>query len=155
MNFETLWTEYNSSLEKVILSFLIGAVIASVMILYNKRAVGGFVRALLKKGAADETTAVTLAEAGYSRAAFIFASLKNPDSVLRRVVSVTGSKEKINSNELKNARFYISEDNRYKAESRYDGKNTSIPVLILTVIALTVVAYLCIKYIPQLIALFN
>ncbi len=155
MNFELLWTEYNSSLEKVILCFLVGAVIASVMALYNKRAVGGFVRALLKRGAADKSSALTLGQLGYGRAVFLYSSLKNPDSGLRKVVSCAEREGAIPSNELKDVRFYIAEDDRYRAEARYDGRHTSMAVLILAVIVVTAAAYLCIKYIPELLALFK
>lgn len=155
MNFKLLWEDHNSSLEKVIICCLIGAVIASVMALYNKRAVGGFVRALLKRGAADESSALTLAELGYARAVFLYSSLKNPDSGLRKVVSLVGQDGRIDSGQLRQARFFIAEDDRYRAEARYDGRHTSIPVLILAVILLTAAAYLCIKYIPELLALFK
>lgn len=153
--FQPLWQDSGSSLSHVILSFLIGAVIASFMILYNKRAVGGFVRTLLKKGAASPDSALTLAECGYEKAYFLFSALKNPDSGLRRAVSVAGKEGKLTSKELPELRFYIDEEDRYHAEARYDAKNTSIVIVILAVIALSVVAYLCIKYIPELLSMFG
>lgn len=152
--FEPLWTD-SSSLYQVILSFLIGAVIACFMVLYNKRGVGGFVRTLIKKGASTPESALTLAESGYGKAFFILGSLKNPDSGLRRAVSVVDREGKLSSKELTALRFYIPEEKRYHAETRYDGKHTSLPVLILAVTALSIVAYLCIKYIPELLVLLG
>lgn len=155
MNFKLLWEDYNSSLEKVIICFLVGAVIALLMAFYHKRAVGGFVRALLKRGCADESSALTLAELGYAKAVYLFSALKNPDSGLRRVVSIVGKDQKITSDELKRLRFYVSEDDRYRAEVRYDGKNSNLLVVIISAAVLALAAYLCIKYIPELLALFK
>ena len=155
MNFKLLWEDYNSSLEKVIICFLVGAVIALLMACYHKRAVGGFVRALLKRGCADESSALTLAELGYAKAVYLFSAQKNPDSGLRRVVSIVGKDQKITSDELKRLRFYVSEDDRYRAEVRYDGKNSNLLVVIISAAVLALAAYLCIKYIPELLALFK
>lgn len=155
MNFKLLWEDYDSSLEKVIICFLVGAVIALLMALYHKRAVGGFVRALLKRGCADETSALTLAELGYGKAVYLFSALKNPDSGLRRVVSLVGKEGTVTSAELKQLRFYVSEDDRYRAEVRYDTKNSNLFVVIISVAALALAAYLCIKYLPELLSLFK
>ena len=155
MNFKLLWQDYNSSLEKVIICFLVGAVIALLMAYFNKRAVGGFVRALLKKGCADESTALTLSELGYGKAVYLYSALKNPDSGLRRVVSIVDKDGRITSEELKELRFYVAEDNRYRAEVRYDGKNNTLPIVIISAAVLAGVAYLCIKYLPKLLELFK
>lgn len=155
MNFKLLWEDYDSSLEKVIICSLIGAVIALLMACYHKRAVGGFVRTLLKRGCADESSALTLAELGYGKAVYLFSALKNPDSGLRRTVSVAEKEGVITSAELKQLRFYVSEDDRYRAEVRYDGKNSNLFVVIVSAALLALAAYLCIKYVPELLALFK
>ena len=155
MNFNLLWEDYGSSLEKVIICFFVGAVIALLMAYFNKRAVGGFVRALLKKGCADEASAMTLAELGYGKAVYLHAALKNPDSGLRRVISVVDKEDRISTDELKQLRFYVAEDDRYRAEVRYDGKNNTLPVVIISAAALAGVACICIKYIPKLLELFK
>lgn len=155
MNFKLLWEDYGSSLEKVIICCFIGAVIALLMAYCNKRAIGGFVRTLLKRGCADETTALTLGELGYGRAVYLYAALKNPDSGLRRMVSAVGKDGRITSDELAGLRFYVNEDGRYRAELRYAKKNNTLPVVIVSVAILALAAYLCIRYVPELLELFK
>lgn len=151
MDFTKLWTETGSTLEKVVLAIAIGAVIAGFIMLYNKRAAGKLPRELIKRGAHNESTALTLAELGLKPHSAGTTSLKNPDSGLRRYVEVVGRDGALTGEELAKARLYVPEDRKYAAEVRYDAKGTNVATAIVAVIAIGVAAYLCIKYIPQLL----
>lgn len=153
MNVQSLWQDAGSTLEKVVLAIALGFIAGAIIMLYNKRAVGKLVRELIKRGASSPATALTAAELGLKPRA----SLKSPNSAIRKLVRAAPAKEgdspdrALSSAELARTRFYLPEDDRIRAELRYDAKNTTLPIVILTVIGVGVAAYLCIRYIPQLL----
>jgi len=156
MDFSTLWTETFSTLEKVIIALAIGVIVAGAMLIYNRRVTGKIVRRLIAEDALTPGTAKTLAELGLRRGAA--SALRDPDGGMRRCVRViladgTEAEGRLKSADLADARFYVPEEEKYAAEVRYEAKNTAWPVLIVAIIAAAVVAYLCIKYIPQLLEL--
>lgn len=156
MNFTTLWTDTFSTLEKVILAIAIGILIAGIMLIYNRRVTARPIRALLKAEALTPGTAKTAAELGLKPSAF--RPVRDPYGGMRRSVRViladgTEADGKLTAEDLGTARYYLPDDLKYAAEVRYDAKHTAWPVMIVVVIAVLIAAYLCIKYIPQLLDL--
>ena len=153
MYIPSLWAETGSTLEKVVLAIAIGFIAGSIIMLYNKRSVGKLVRAIIERGANSPATAVTLGDLGVRPRG----SLRDPASPVRRLIDVAPEKEgdppnrRLTASEVSTARFYIPEENRVRAEIRYDAKNTTVPIVIIGIIAVGVTAYLCIRYIPVLL----
>lgn len=154
INFTSLWVEHNSTLAKVIWAFYIGILIASVVMWYNQRVVGKAVRVLYKKGIFSIDKALTLKQLGLN-SFFIRTALKKQFSPLRRVVYCSIQKPNLSDNDFENAKFYIPEEQKYRAEVKYHGKNTSIVLIVITAIVMFFIALLCIEYIPKLLDLFK
>ena len=159
MNISSLWTDTGSTLEKVVLAIAIGFVIASLIMLFHKRVIGRLVRELIKRGANTPETALTASELGFKPTSPAIRALKNPAGGLRTLISVVPdgsdgpSDGALKNDALSTARFYAPEEKRIRAEVRYDAKNTTIPIVIIGAIAFGIAAYLCIRYIPQLLEL--
>ena len=162
MNVPSLWTDTGSTLEKVVLSIALGFMIAMFVILINKRGIGRIARKLIERGANTPESALTLEELGI-RALGAGPALRDPGSLLRRSVRVApenaddSPERALKSGEVSTARFYVPEEDRIAAEVRFDARNTTLPIAIVGIIAIGIAAYLCIKYIPQLLEfrLFN
>ena len=158
MNVAALWEDTGTTLEKVVIGIAVGFVIAALIMLFHKRVIGRFVRELIKRGATDPGNAMTLEELGLKARLAAASELKNPESALRKLVEIAPGEggepagtRRLKTSELVNARFYVPEEKRIRAEVRYDAKNTTVPIVILCVIAFAAAAYLCIRYIPQLL----
>jgi hypothetical protein len=156
------------SLELAIWSAFAGIVIGAVGSIYNKRMVGGFIRALIKSGATSEYTAATVEELGYAKNYFILMSLRSGSvlrkyvncenegklipagevNVLRRFFSFTGEfREKT---DFAAAKFFIPDNMIDKAEIRYSKRGTDLFSLLLTILVFLIVVYLSIKFIPPI-----
>ena len=157
MNFFSLWAETSSTLEKVILSLAIGFILAMFVMLIAKRNVGKVARELIKRGANSPETALTLKEMGIKPHGAATPKLRDPRSLLRRSVKAAPENEgdspdrPLRGGEALTARYYVPEEERIAAEVRFDAKNTTWPIAVLGVIAIGIVAYLCIKYIPEIL----
>lgn len=161
------------SLELLVWSIFIGIVLGALASLYNKRVLGGFVRALIKNGANSPVNAVTVGEAGFSGNIFVKFALKRGTSlrkvvycsvepdiipkekvnpVIRFLSSSTEFRKKIN---VKEAKFYIPSDMMDRAELRYEKKGTDLFSFLLTVLVFLVVVYLSLKFIPDIIGMVD
>ena len=69
----------------IIIALFVGAIIGSVSALFNKRVLGGFVRALIAEGCTSPDKAKTLAELGFLKNTAVRASLR-AGSVLGKTV---------------------------------------------------------------------
>ncbi len=154
-----------STVELVVWSILIGVIIGTLSICYKKIIIGSFVRDLLKAEANSRDNAKTLLELGYSKNFFVKHELKR-GAELRKLVWETDDeiqqaadgtyysarkKEMI----LQTARFYISDENKYKADLRYNAKGTDIFTLIIAVLLFTLAAFALIKFIPYISSQFT
>jgi len=156
------------TLELAVWSAFVGIVIGAIGSIYNKRMVGGFIRALIKSGASSPYTATTVEELGYAKNFFILVSLKS-GTVLRKYVNCENEGRLIPlgevnafkkffsfSNEFREktdfaaARFYIVDTMIDSAEIRYNKRGTDLFSLLLTILVFLVVVYLSIKFIPPI-----
>lgn len=154
-----------SSMELVIWCMFIGLVLASIFMFYQKKVIGAFVRALLNAQASDSSSAKTLNELGFARNFPVRSALRG-GGALRKLVWEMGDNYLENENGVKysarqtpldvnTARFYITEENRIRAELRYNDKGTDIFMLIITVLVFLMVAYLAATYLPDLLKLIE
>jgi len=88
----------------------LGILFASFVIVFEKRVLGRFIRALLSRGACDEGTALSLADLGMENKGFIKRELSRA-SVSRKLVSVVHEDGTVSSfeDELAAASFAFSE----------------------------------------------
>ena len=157
MNFFSLWSETGSTLEKVVISLAIGFCVAMFVMVADRRDKAKLVRELIKRGANSPDSALTLSELGVAVHGIGLVGLRNGESLLRRSVRAAPEKEgddpgrTLKGREVTAARFYLPEEERINAEVRFSAKNTTLLIAILGIIAVGIVAYLCIRYIPKLL----
>lgn len=143
-----------AALRNMILAVAAGIILATLMTLYNRHGLGGFVRRLIAAEADSPDRARTLMELGYFRSTMIRRELAR-GTALRMVVrspeqeafesgEATAEKPKkgglaIYRPNFLTARFYIPEDLRARAEVRFELKGSGwLPALI--TIGITVIA---------------
>ena len=154
MNFSSLWADTGSSLNKVIWAIYIGVVIAAFMLWYTKGFIGRVARLLAEKKAHTPEEAWSLRGLKLDNI-FIRNALKNKYSALRKVVYCTLDKEKLKRNDFYDAKFYIPEEYKNRAYFKYRGNNNTLPMVLITAVAMFIVANLCVKFIPQILDMFK
>jgi len=153
-----------ATLRNMILAVAAGIILASLMTLYNRRGLGGFVRRLIAEKADSPENAKTLMELGYFRSTMIRRELAR-GTALRMVVR-SPEKEAFENRETKTpkkgiepaykhdfmtARFYIPEDLRARAEVRFDLKGSGWLPTLITIAVTVVAASLMCWFLPDLI----
>lgn len=150
MDFSKIFSGNIPDFATILLGLLIGMAIASLLTVYNRAFMGRLVRRLLKKEAFSEETALTLSRLGYPRNPLIRLSLARPTSALRKAVNCTVDKKHLSAEDFKNAGFYIPEEKKEYAESRFTGKNNTVIIAVIGIIILAVAFLLVIKFFPDL-----
>ncbi len=158
------WLRNMSALELTVWSIAVGAVLAVLFTYYNRTILGGFVRTLINKEALSIDSAITLAQAGYQKNAFVKRALLKRDT-FRKIVfevddeiviaseghSFSARTKPIN---LNTARFYVAQENRTMAELRYDNQGANIFGVITSVIVIFALAYVVTLIFPYLVGAF-
>ncbi len=149
---------YGVTLAQIVTAIMLGFILASALMLYERRYIGGFIRGLLKGDAHSEETAKTLSDVGYGKSGILKSTLRKRDSAVRKLVRYTGEvREEAYSNEkivmkddipFEHAAFYIPPDLKNRAETRYDAKGTTVRNFIISVIAALVGGALLIRLLP-------
>ena len=153
-----------SALELTVWSIAIGSVCAILFTYYNRTILGGFVRTLISKEALSIDSAITLAEAGYQKNAFIRRALMKRDT-FRKIVFEVDDEIMIASEghsfsartkpiNLNTARFYVAQENKIMAELRYDNKGADIFGIITSIIVVLALAYVVTLAVPHLVGAF-
>ena len=134
-----------SSLQTKILLFLwmilFGFIIAWVMIYYNRRIVGSFVRAVLDSEAKDVENGKTVEELGQKdnvSALERYARSSALQGVVFSDATVVDSERHLLKIDL-NTKFYIPEDQQRRARRMYDGFGNSGWMILLGVVAALVI----------------
>ena len=142
----------------IIEAMIVGFVIASGYIYYNKTLLGSLVRRLLSEGCLNMQSAKTLSELGFAKNPFIKLSLR-PGTSLCSIVSCAdasfyeigkrsgGKKEK---KDFSAFRFYVSEEKYSKAERMYEDSGVTALAVLATAIIFLIVAVICYFTLPDL-----
>ncbi len=148
-------------LNLVIWAVYIGYLLASIFYYYQKKVIGGFVRALFAQNAHTPETALSLAELGYHKHPAIRRQLSQPGALRKMVWEVedkylTGEDGVLYSArekalDINVARFYISEERRIQAELRYDNKGNDLLALIMGAALCFVLAVAAIIWLPGIL----
>ena len=155
------------SLPLMFLGLFLGVLVAAASAIYNKRLLGDAVRHIIYTGANTPESAKTLTELGYGRNTFVRSALKygtamrkyvrcvEDDETLERVgLDEKGFPPKIRT-DLSSSHFYIPEENRVKAELRYDKTGTTWFAFFGILIGGIVLLLLLIRVFPDIMQLVD
>ena len=168
--FKSLWSDFMGTFGKrvelgtnsvttlniVVWAMFLGFLIAIAITLYNKLVVGKVVRALVSRKAHEPSCAMTLGDVKCDSKFIRFALRKNGS--LRRIVrEVQDTEAKCDNVNFEIAKFYIPQKFIRRAESIYGKSDLTPKTVILSVVgllAITMLAFILIPYIVQLLANF-
>ena len=164
------------SLRLMVLGIFVGAVIACVMMAYNKKVLGGAVRKIIASEANSAESAKTIAELGYGKN-FVLRNAFRSSVSMRRVVKCVGEEkflaeqeerrrdyeEKIAAGEKlpkfkeieyvidpETDRFYIPEELRIRAEIRFEKKGSGWLATVLTILLLCIAFFVVLLVLPMI-----
>lgn len=161
------------SLAVIIWGLYAGMVIGGILSVYNKRYLGGAVRALLAENCLSPDTAKTLSGLGVGK--WGFGRALREGKVLRKCISIaneeecclpqkpvkkwtaslrrffTGSPEPKKKLDLDRALLYVPEDKKFHAEVRYAKKGSSPVFILIGAILLLAAAIFATYFIPELL----
>lgn len=147
----TLSERSGENIKNILIGLILGTILASAAAYYMRAVQGKFVRELLKKECFSPDTAVTLRECGF----FCNPSVRRELSkggALSKITKCTDAVSEEHPIDFLTARFYIPEDDKYRAEFRYTKKGASVPHLLLTVGVCILVGVLLFRWLPQLLS---
>ena len=163
---EFLQSYSGMSLELVVWSLFIGVLIASGMSFYNKWILGSFVRRLLADKAETPGSGKTLEEAGFGKNFLVKRALRS-NLTLRRVVAFSlavGAPTKIDTEtgeplltveNIDSARFFVPAEKNFRADMMYNQKRNDIFLILLSLLAFFIAAFLSLTIIPDLVGMFS
>ncbi len=161
-------------LQIIIWGFCIGALLAALLSLYQQNVPGKLVRTLLRADAHTEETAKTLDELGLAGRRLIIRELRRGAALQKFVHSAsegegqgsTSPEAESTATRGENAptpypsaadcvRYYIPQELKYRAETRYEKKGSGLISLLLTILLLPVMAVLLMKLIPVVLSMID
>ena len=119
--------------------FIIGASIAMIVMYYNVRFLGKFVRKLIQIDATSPESAMSFEELGLKMSPALKYSLRPGTSFSETVLTTA------------DGRFYIAPDKVSMAKSKYKGKDTTIVFIALCILALVVAGFAFANVFPDLL----
>ena len=137
----------------VVLGLCAGLFLAMLYTLYLRAVPGSLVRALLKRNANTPEAAQTLDSLHLRLRGFVVAALAH-NATLQRLVKIapqTGN----NGEEKRPARYYIPEENVFRAEALYSKRGNPIVHLFFAVLGCTALAILLCKLIPVALSMID
>lgn len=140
------------TIKNIIIGLIIGAILASASAFYTRAVQGKFVRELLHRECLTADTAVTLRECGF----FCNPSIRRELSrggALSKMVRCTSEISMDKPVDFLTARFYVPEEDKYRAEVRYTANGSRMSNLLLTVAVCLLAGFLLLKGIPLLLNL--
>ncbi len=154
-----------------------GIAVGSIASLIGRRIPGVFIKNLHRTGADAADKAVTLAEIGMEKNFILrralrdgktlrkYVTLANPDDfavkspnngkfsrVLRKIFSISETEAKTEI-DFSRARFFITDEARFTAEVRYNGKGADLLGVILSLLLLAALGFFLQWILPELISL--
>lgn len=154
------------AIDLTVWSLTVGFILAGILIIYHKRIIGKLVRKLLAEGANSPEKAKTLRELNLHKNIFIRMSLKSETSALSKLVFEAEDDVKFDEKfhvipterkkrDLETARFYIPMEITYRAQIRYEKKNTGILELIFLIVIFVALAVIIVSFFPKVYEYFR
>ena len=158
----------------VVFGIYIGAMIACIVMFYNRQVVGSAVRRMLEKKIHSREEAVTLQELGYTKN-FLIRSMFRDSTSLRRVVKCVEEedfyaeqnaskieydkkreedkklpkfREEIYRVDIENDHFYIPEDLEITAVTKFQKKGSTWLSMVISIVLLTVAFFALLFFLP-------
>jgi hypothetical protein len=141
-----IWDQSNPTVGSILWPLMVGVIIAAFVVLFHKKTLGKLVKKLFDEGAKTEATAKSLAELGLEKNKFLRYALR-PDSTLRKIIDATEVDGEL--------RYYIAEDNAYRAEVTYNPDGSSVLTVVIAILLILIVASVMLILIPDLIQMFK
>lgn len=139
-DFSFLYEYKGLDLNMILLSFVVGIVIASIAMIYHQMFLGGIVRKILENGAHSPENALTLEQLNInSKNIFVKFALRD-NSTFRKIVIKTEENK-----------YYIPEERRIREEIRFRKKGNGFSGVILALIVFILAAFVLLTVIPWLI----
>ena len=142
------------TLTAIIIAICAGVILAALYNFYIRRVPGGVVRLLLSRGALSPETALSAEELGLVDHPFALWELLCGVTLRHVVCAVRDESEDAESVNAK-TRFYIPEDKKYRAESRFEQKGNGVAGLAVTCVLAVVLGILLIKLTPVVLAMVD
>ncbi len=139
MTLAKLFTGGSTTAASVIWPIILGVFIAVVITYINKKTVGRLVDKLLALPADNEENAVTLEEIGFGKKSSLRYALR-PSSTLSNIIKHTDD-----------GKYYIPEDQQYRAEVVFTQSKLSPMTLILSAILLIVAGSSLLNVLPSIV----
>ena len=166
------------TLQKIVLGIAIGIIVAAAMACYDKNLLGSFVRKIVKEEALWPEKALTLSELGFMRNGAVKASLKSPNKLgkIVRCVERDAYEQQVEQARIayeaehgsddgffmpqyrldfENDRFYIPDEEHYRAEVRYENQGSGWRAFMLVCIIAIVGAALVCFLLPDMLQLVD
>lgn len=130
-----------NDLNMILISFVIGILIASIAMIYHQMFLGGIVRKIIDKKALSPTDAKTLSELGINPKNIFVRFALREKSTFRKVVIKTEGDEK----------YYIPEERRIREEIRFRKKGNGVFAVVIAALVFVCAAFILLTVIPWLI----
>ena len=143
---------------KIIPALILGMIIAAVATVYCRRIVGSFVRTLIQKEALSPEASISLFDAGAFRSIVVRHELSR-GTILKKIVLCREEQAFLDENE-KNTNykidftkdhFYIPEDLKYRAETRFRQKGSGWLSVVATVVLVPIIVGLICRFMPNIL----
>ena len=122
----------------------IGIVLLSLYSFYQRRVLGGVLRLLIRENAISEETAKTAAELGLSGKRVLLFAVKHDATLKKMIKTVEGEEE----------RLYLPEEQKYRAEVRFEEKGGAVSLIVTAVLTFGA-CLLLVKLLPAVLGLFD
>ena len=143
MDLEKFFTGGSAANASIIWPIILGVFIAVVIAYINKKTIGRLVDKLLAHPADSEDNAVTLDEIGFGKKGSIRYALR-PSSTLSHIIMRT-----------EDGRFFIPEDQQYRAEAVYTQSRLSFLTIIFSAIVLILAGSALLNALPKIFGSIN
>lgn len=149
----------NATAEMLIVGIAIGIIIAAAFMSFTKVRVGRFVRKLLKNECFSAENSKTLTELEEFRNSTVRKQLSR-GMILRNIVRCVEEEQATEAGEeyrldFATAHFYIPEEQKYRADVRFEKKGIGWPVVLLTAVCALVAASLLCTFLPDVIRMMD
>lgn len=141
MTLAKLFTGGSTASASIIWPIILGVFIAVIIAFINKKTIGKLVNKLLALPADNEDNAVTLDDIGFGKKGALRYALR-PTSTLSNIIKRT-----------EDGKYYIPEDQQYRAESVYTQNRLSIMTVIASGIILIIAGCALLNVLPSMIDL--
>ncbi|MBE6637769.1 MAG: hypothetical protein E7618_08225 [Ruminococcaceae bacterium] len=161
-NFSELFTGGETTLASILWPMAFGVILAACVIFFNKQTLGKLVQRLLEDKIDSERNAKSLRELGIKETVFLRMALK-PGSTFRKIVKLAPPREKDPEAEddafdsdtpasPEENRYYIPEENAYRAEVTYTPDGSSVLTLVIIAIMFIALTVILLAVIPKIVA---